>query len=176
MNENLKTGLLILVTELTAFNTFLLISDNTNEEERAVTDPFVSSTAPASSVSPAPGDASYNQPAEISAPAGPPTTVQFASLTHDFGKVKQDTKNVHVFKFKNSGTNPLIINNATGSCGCTVPKYPKEPIPPGGTGEIEVEYSPGKQQGTQTKTVTITANTNPVQTQLTIMANVEEAK
>lgn len=175
MNENLKTGLLVLVTALTAFNTFLLISEgNNNGEEKSVTDPFVSASSPTASLTPAPGTDPHDHSKETTAPAGPPTTVQFASMSHDFGKIKQDTKNVHVFKFTNTGTNPLIINSATGSCGCTVPKYPKEPIPPGGTGEIEVEYSPGKQQGTQTKTVTITANTEPAQTQLSIMANVEE--
>ncbi|MDQ3192817.1 MAG: DUF1573 domain-containing protein [Bacteroidota bacterium] len=106
--------------------------------------------------------------------SGPATAVAFKKSEHDFGKIKQDSKNTHKFKFTNTGINPLIIENATGSCGCTVPEYPKEPIAPGATGEITVEYSPGKQQGAQSKTVTITANTEPKQTMLTISANVEE--
>jgi hypothetical protein len=105
---------------------------------------------------------------------GPVTAVAFAQSSYDFGKIKQDTQNKYKFKFTNTGSNPLIIENASGSCGCTVPEYPKEPIAPGATGEITVEYSPGKQQGAQTKTVTITANTEPRTTQLTITANVEE--
>ncbi|HRN42636.1 MAG TPA: DUF1573 domain-containing protein, partial [Vicingus sp.] len=75
----------------------------------------------------------------------------------------------------NTGSEPLIIENASGSCGCTVPTFPKEPIAPGKTGEIEVVYSPGTQQGAQTKTVTITANTEPITTTLNITANVHPA-
>lgn len=100
----------------------------------------------------------------------PKTTMTFGQYEHDFGTVKQDTKNKHVFTFTNTGKEPLIIENATGSCGCTVPNYPKAPIPPGGTGEIEVEYSPGKQENAQQKTVTVTANTEPKETTLRISA------
>ncbi|MCB0401790.1 MAG: DUF1573 domain-containing protein [Flavobacteriales bacterium] len=94
-------------------------------------------------------------------------------MAHDFGTIDQDTKNTKVFKFTNTGKEPLIIEDAKGSCGCTVPTYPKEPIKPGETGEIEVAYSPGKQSGAQTKTVTITANTEPITTTLNISANVQ---
>jgi hypothetical protein len=104
----------------------------------------------------------------------PPTKVSFTQSSHNFGNIKQDTENKHIFKFTNTGDKPLIIENAQGSCGCTVPKYPREPIAPGKTGEIEVEYKPGKQQGAQTKTVTITANTEPKVTTLQISAFVEE--
>lgn len=100
----------------------------------------------------------------------PKTTLIFANYDHDFGKVKQDTKNKYVFAFTNTGTEPLIIESATGSCGCTVPNYPKAPIPPGGAGEIEVEYSPGKQENAQTKTVKVVANTEPRETELRITA------
>jgi hypothetical protein len=67
----------------------------------------------------------------------------------------------------------LIISNAKGSCGCTVPKWPKEPIAPGETGEIAVEYKPAGQSGVQTKYVTITANTSPATTQLTITGDIQ---
>ena len=80
------------------------------------------------------------------------------------------------FTFTNTGPNPLIIQDAQGSCGCTVPKYPKAPVPPGATGQIEVEYKPGTQKGNQTKTVTLTANTEPNQTVLKINAMVEPEK
>lgn len=104
--------------------------------------------------------------------SGPLTTIAFKKLSHDFGAVKQNTENVHWFEFTNSGREPLIISNAQASCGCTVPEYPKEPIPPGGKGKIKVVYSPGTQEGQQTKTVTVTANTQPPQTLLTITAKV----
>jgi hypothetical protein len=100
----------------------------------------------------------------------PKTTVTFGKYDHDFGKIKQDSKNKYVFSFTNTGKEPLIIESATGSCGCTVPNYPKAPIPPGGTGEIEVEYSPGKQENQQQKTVKVVANTEPKETELRINA------
>jgi hypothetical protein len=102
----------------------------------------------------------------------PKTTVKFAKYEHDFGNVKQESTNKYVFTFTNTGNEPLIIESATGSCGCTVPNYPKQPIPPGGKGEIEVEYKPGKQENAQTKTVRVVANTEPKETTLTIRANV----
>ena len=104
----------------------------------------------------------------------PKTTMTFAEFEHDFGNIKQDSENKKVFTFTNTGTEPLIIEAANGSCGCTVPNYPKSPIPPGGTGEIEVEYKPGKQENAQTKTVTVIANTEPKETTLRIKANVQK--
>ncbi|MFN3876295.1 MAG: DUF1573 domain-containing protein [Flavobacteriales bacterium] len=103
----------------------------------------------------------------------PKTTITFESYEHDFGTVKQDTKNKHIFRFTNTGKEPLIIESATGSCGCTVPNYPKAPIPPGGKGEIEVEYSPGKQENQQQKSVKVVANTEPKETELRIRAFVQ---
>lgn len=118
-------------------------------------------------------DAHIHPPApETTAPSGPTTTITFKKMSHDFGKVKQNSENVHWFEFTNSGKEPLVISSAQASCGCTVPDYPKEPIPPGGKGRIKVVYSPGMQEGQQSKTVTITANTQPPQTILTITANV----
>ncbi len=108
-------------------------------------------------------------------PAGPTTAMTFTSPSHDFGNIKQDSENRHIFTFTNTGSEPLVIENAKGSCGCTVPQYPKEPIAPGETGEIEVVYKPGKQLNKQSKTVTITANTEPRTTTLSISATVEEA-
>lgn len=106
-------------------------------------------------------------------PASPPTTkIQFEGTEHDFGWILQDSRNTYVFKFKNTGDIPLIIESATGSCGCTVPDYPKHPILPGEESAIEVVYSPGKQEGHQLKMVTVIANTKPAQTVLRIHAEV----
>tara|TARA_B110000046_G_scaffold6188_1_gene6477 strand:+ start:5230 stop:5811 length:582 start_codon:yes stop_codon:yes gene_type:complete len=104
----------------------------------------------------------------------PPTAMAFAETSHDFGAINQDSKHTKVFEFKNTGDKPLLIETARGSCGCTVPNYPKQPIPPGETGEIEVVYSPGKQKGKQNKSVTIIANTEPRTTVLQIAADVAE--
>ncbi|MCB0431384.1 MAG: DUF1573 domain-containing protein [Flavobacteriales bacterium] len=107
-------------------------------------------------------------------PAGPSTTIKFEEDAFDFGNVKQHSTNEHIFKFKNTGSEPLVISNAVGSCGCTVPLFTKDPIAPGATGEIKVEYKPGTQKGNQTKTVTVTANTDPPQTRVNITAFVQE--
>ena len=103
------------------------------------------------------------------------TTMKWDNDAHEFGTIKQHTENVHVFNFTNTGDKPLIIEDAQGSCGCTVPEYPKEPILPGATGKITVKYSPGTQIGQQTKTVAITSNVEPRVQNLYINALVEEA-
>ncbi|MBL7962264.1 MAG: DUF1573 domain-containing protein [Flavobacteriales bacterium] len=103
---------------------------------------------------------------------GPKTTLAFGNYEHDFGTIKQNSENKYVFSFTNTGKEPLLIENATGSCGCTVPNYPKNPIAPGAKGEIEVVYKPGMQENQQQKTVTVVANTEPKQTILRIKANV----
>lgn len=106
------------------------------------------------------------------APVGPTTSMEFDETTYDYGVIDQGEKANHTYKFKNTGSEPLVISNAKGSCGCTVPQWPKEPIPPGGTGEIEVSFDSKGKKGKQTKRVTITANTDPAQTFLTITGNV----
>jgi Protein of unknown function (DUF1573) len=101
-----------------------------------------------------------NTNAEI-VPAGPSTTIKFEEESFNFGTVKEGDVVKHVFKFKNTGTEPLVISNAKGSCGCTVPTWPKEAIAPGATGEIKVEFNTAGKPGQQTKRVTVTGNTVP---------------
>ncbi len=103
------------------------------------------------------------------------TSISFSKYEHDFGNLDQESHNHYSFTFTNTGREPLVIESATGSCGCTVPNYPKQPIPPGGTGNIEIEYKPGKQENAQTKTVTIVANTEPKETVLRVKAFVKPA-
>ncbi len=119
------------------------------------------------------GEASTN-PVDVSAPVaeGPTTKIEFKEKEYDFGKIKQETTNKKIFKFKNTGTEPLTVLNAVGSCGCTIPTFSKEPIAPGKTGEIVVEYKPGSQEGSQSKSITVTANTEPKTTMLMIRAEV----
>lgn len=99
-------------------------------------------------------------------------TMEFAETAHNFGELKQGDKASHVFKFKNTSSNPLTISSATGSCGCTVPDYPKEPIGPGETGEIKVTFNSTGKKGEQQKNVTIEANTIPSKNMLKIYADV----
>lgn len=103
----------------------------------------------------------------------PKTTIVFKEMEHDFGKIKQGDKVKYTFKFKNTGKEPLVINSAKGSCGCTVPSYPKEPVAPGADGIIDVEFNSAGKSGAQTKTVTLNANTDPNPTRLTIKAEIE---
>lgn len=114
--------------------------------------------------------------AAAAAPVGPSTIITFKETTFDYGKIKDGDVVKHAYKFTNTGKEPLIISDAKGSCGCTVPVWPKDPIPPGGSGEINVEFNSKGKLGPQSKKVTLTANTNPAQTFLTIKGEVTPAK
>jgi hypothetical protein len=83
--------------------------------------------------------------------------IKFEKETHDYGTIKNGADGSCVFEFKNTGTEPLMITNAKGSCGCTVPEWPKEPIAPGAKGSIKVHYDT-KRTGGINKSVTITSN------------------
>lgn len=90
---------------------------------------------------------------------------------HNFGKIKQGVPVETSFEFTNSGTAPLIITNVGTSCGCTVPKYPKQPVMPGQTKKIEVKYNAAA-MGTFSKTITITSNSEKPTTVLFIKGEV----
>jgi len=108
-------------------------------------------------------------------PDGPLPSFAFAEENHDFGKINEGDVVEHIFEFENTGDAPLIISNAKGSCGCTVPEWPKEPIGIGEKGQIKVKFNSRKKPGIQNKTVTITANTFPKQTRIRIKADVAPA-
>ena len=113
---------------------------------------------------------------QAEAPAGPTTTMVFDSYEHDFGTMEEGDAVTHIFSFTNTGSEPLILDKCKGSCGCTVPQCPKEPIAPGASGEIEVKFNSKGKKNNQTKTVTINANTDPGQTILKIKAFVNPAE
>lgn len=83
--------------------------------------------------------------------------MSFESEVVDYGTIEQGADGVREFKFTNTGKEPLIISNARGSCGCTVPTWPKEPIKPGESSVIKVKYDT-KRLGAINKSVTITSN------------------
>ena len=100
----------------------------------------------------------------VAVPTGPITTVAFANNgTYDFGTVTEGEIVTQTFSFTNTGSEPLIISDAKGSCGCTVPSKPTAPIAPGEDGEITVQFNSKNKQGPRNQKVTITANTNPAQ-------------
>ncbi len=93
-----------------------------------------------------------------------PTEITFERDLHDFGEIIQGEKVSTEFKFTNTGKNDLIITDAHGSCGCTVPEWPKEPIAPGESGVIKVVFNSANRSSVFNKTVTVTANTIPSST------------
>jgi hypothetical protein len=99
-------------------------------------------------------------------------TISFSKKEHDFGTIKEGEKVETTFTFTNNGEADLLIANAAGSCGCTVPEFPKEPIKPGKSGKMKVSFDSNGKPGMQQKTVTITANTATGTETLTIKANV----
>lgn len=90
-----------------------------------------------------------------------PTQITFEKDLHDFGEIIQGEKVSTEFKFTNTGKNDLLISDAYGSCGCTVPEWPKEPIAPGQSGVIKVQFNSANRSGLFNKTVTVVANTQP---------------
>lgn len=103
---------------------------------------------------------------------GPTASIKFAEEEYDFGTIQEGDIVEHTFEFTNSGEVPLIIENASASCGCTVPDWPKEPIAPGESGKINVKFDSKGKPGVQNKQVTIRANTNPNFTKVMIKGNV----
>jgi hypothetical protein len=89
------------------------------------------------------------------------TEIKFEEESHDFGKIVQGEVLKYSFKFTNTGDNDLIISSASGSCGCTVPNWPKQPIAPGKVGYVDVEFNSGGKAGRQDKTVSIITNCDP---------------
>jgi Protein of unknown function (DUF1573) len=96
----------------------------------------------------------------------------FNETSFDFGTLNSGDVVSHEFTFKNTGNADLVISQATGSCGCTVPEYPKDPISPGKQGTIKVTFNSEGQGGQIAKTITILANTIPATKVLTVSAEV----
>lgn len=89
--------------------------------------------------------------------------IQFESLVHDYGTIVKGSDGTCEFKFVNAGKTPLIIQNVSASCGCTVPEWTKEPVQPGKSGKIKVSYNTAIISGfTKTVTVVSNARNNPV--------------
>lgn len=100
-------------------------------------------------------------------------TMDFRDTVHDFGKIREGEIASFEFDFTNNGKTPLIISSAIGSCGCTVADFPREPLPPGQSGTIKVQFSSANREGHQEKTVAITTNTGRGTHMLFIKGDVE---
>ena len=166
----MKSLKLFLVLAVAATLTVACKNDKAGTADAALATP--QTTAPATTQSPAAA------PAET-VPVGPLTSITFDETEHNFGDITEGDKVTHIYTFKNTGSEPLVISKAQGSCGCTVPDWPREPIPVGGSGEIKVQYDSrgkGKTEAeggrSESKRVTITANTDPANTYLYIKGKV----
>lgn len=113
------------------------------------------SESPAAQVEPS------SKPVPVAQTSESTAKIEFDKMEHDFGKIREGEKVQYRFKVKNPGTVPLRLTDVKPSCGCTVPNWTKEPIPPGGEGFVEVIFDSQGRSGEQMKTVTVFANTDP---------------
>ena len=179
MTNKISSTLLVVFILLTIYNTYQIsLINNSYIHENPVSEKGeIIKKGDKTFIAPAPVKANKNNPF-LSAKKidETTTTIDFNVLEHDFGNVSVTSSNKYSFKFKNTGDEPLIIKSAKGSCGCTVPDWPKEAIMPGAISKIDVIYNPKPTQAgsSQEKTVTVTANTNPVNTVLRIKAFVNK--
>lgn len=97
--------------------------------------------------------------------------IKFDKIVHDYGTVYQNGDGQSEFLFSNTGDEPLVLSSVRSSCGCTIPKWPKEPILPGQTGVIVVTYDT-KRLGTINKQITVISNATENQVILSIKGNV----
>jgi hypothetical protein len=104
------------------------------------------------------------------------TSIKFDKEVYDFGTCTEGDKVKKTIEFTNTGKLPLVINQAYGSCGCTVPKYDKEPVLPGKKGKLEIEFNSEHKAGANTKSVMIEANTNPPITTVTFSVKVNASE
>lgn len=102
--------------------------------------------------------------------------IKFEEEIYDFGVITDGESVKYEFKFKNVGKTPLIISNATATCGCTVPEYPTKPIKPGEEGRIKVIFNSQGKVGIQDKVVSIISNANPYLATVHIVGEVKAKK
>jgi len=98
--------------------------------------------------------------------------ITFLKTEHDFGTINEGDIVETIFNFTNTGKSELIITNATATCGCTVPEWPKEPIAPNGSGQIKVKFNSSGKPNKQSKTITLTTNTEKGKETVVIKAQV----
>ncbi len=104
-----------------------------------------------------------------------PTTIEYSEDHFDFGTIVDGEVVNHTFSFTNTGDENLVLINVKGSCGCTIPEnWPKQPIPPGGTGTFDVTFNSKGKVGNVIKNVRIEANTDPAISVIKIIGTVKE--
>ncbi len=104
------------------------------------------------------------------------TTVQIIDSAYNFGTIAEGEKVAYSYRFKNTGTNPLVIFSASASCGCTVPEKPEKPIMPGETGFIKVVFNSAGKHGHNEKDINVASNANPSFQVLKLTGEVKDKK
>jgi hypothetical protein len=117
-----------------------------------------------------------NVASDTEAPNPDAPVMTFAESQFDFGDIQPGSKVAHTFSFTNTGKTPLLIADATASCGCTTPNWTKEPVAPGAKGTLDVQFDSKGKQGLISKQVSVRANTQPATTVIYIKGNVLTAK
>lgn len=102
------------------------------------------------------------------------TTIELKEVEFNFGQINEGDVVSHDFSFTNTGTTPLIITNATATCGCTIPEKPEAPVMPGETGTIKVKFNSTGRPGRTHKEVTVVSNAQPEFPRLVIKGMVEK--
>jgi hypothetical protein len=176
MSNGLKVGILVVIAGALGFLGYTQFKKGSNDIESRPVETAAMPTDDAASAS----NQNTLQNGELAnTPNGKlsetraKTVMTLDKKEHDFGTIKQGDQVECSFKVTNTGTQPLILEEAHGSCGCTVPDYPKDPIPVGESRDINVKFNSTGKKGKQSKTVTITANTEPIQTIVTIHSMVD---
>ncbi len=100
------------------------------------------------------------------------TTIEFSETNYDFGEIKQGDVVEHTFTFKNTGDNDLVLKNVKPTCGCTALDWPKDPIKPGETGEIQTRFNSRGKRGKQYKYFTVFYNGSPEMERVAFTGNV----
>lgn len=111
-------------------------------------------------------------PKSAQSPSDKKPVITFDKNEFDFGKILQGEVVSYTFHFTNTGNAPLLITNVEKSCGCTASDYPREPIPPGESGDIKITYDSKGHHGFQSKVLIVKSNTMPAQTAIRIKAEV----
>ena len=113
------------------------------------------------------------EPARPAPPAdGKYPVLTFDTKEHDFGQITQGDKVTYSFKFKNTGEADLFILSARGTCGCTIPEYPKEAVKPGESAKIKVSFNSAGKRGETGKSVFLTCNTKEGKEELKIKSTI----
>lgn len=152
MNGQLKT---VLLTVLTLSVFALAVVELSGVSKTALFNKYGIGKGPGSDPGIAPSEAEIRM---RDASEMKKTEITFYETKFSFGEITEGDVVQHAFRFKNTGKEPLLISNAEASCGCTVPSFPKKPIPPGGEGEIVVQFNSNNRPGHQQKNVIVYSN------------------